>query len=91
MDDIKYLYEEKVSITRCNRGFITMVLNRETGEVWNDYFVDQNSYKIYADESIVTIPVNDIVDGLLDRIPTQGEIVAAIEKWVSEQVELWNK
>lgn len=91
MDDIKYLYQEMLSIARCNRGFITMMLDRNTGDVWNDFFVDQNSFKIYASESIVAIPIDDITYNLCDHISTQDEIVQAIQKWVFDQVGSWNK
>lgn len=66
MKCIEELYEESEEMRINNRGCIRMMLNRETEEVWNDFFVNSEDYKIYDDESIIAIPVNSIIDGASD-------------------------
>lgn len=90
MNDIKYLYTEMRNINETNRGYICMMLNRETGEAWNDYFADSTSYKIYSDSSIVKIPVDEIIIRASIRILKDTEIAEAIEKWINKEVVAWS-
>lgn len=86
---IEELYKESEEMRINNRGCIRMMLNRETGEVWNDFFVDSNNYKVYEDESIVAIPVNSIIDDASDHILTHSEIAEEIVKWIGNELEAW--
>lgn len=87
MSDIKYLYSEMERIKRNNLGFTKMMMDVETGEVWYDFFVDENSYKIYRDENIIEVPINYIIYRIADHILSNEEIAEAIEKWISKKME----
>lgn len=87
MADIKYLYKESRRIKNSNLGFTKMMMDISTGEVWNDFFVDENSYKIYRDENIIEVPIDYIIHGIADHILSNEEIAEAIEKWISKKME----
>lgn len=92
MIDIKSiaeLYKEMNEVYANDRGCIRMMLNRETEEVWNDFFVSSEDCKIYDDESIVAIPVNSIIDDASDHILTHSEIAEEIVKWIGNELETW--
>lgn len=38
-----------------NAAFATVMLNKETGEIWADEFVDCNSYIVYENPAIMKI------------------------------------
>lgn len=41
---------------RCDwRHSANIMLDKSTGEVWTDYFLDCNQYKIYHSESIISL------------------------------------
>lgn len=86
---IAELYKEMNEVYVNDRGCIRMMLNRETEEVWNDFFVDSNNYKVYEDESIVVIPVSSIIDDASDHILTHAEIAEEIIKWIENELETW--
>lgn len=83
MDKIKELYKERKEILQKNQGFVRMMVNKDTGEVWNDFFVDESSYKRYADENIIEIPVFELIMQKSDHILSDEEIVKEIERWIS--------
>lgn len=53
---------------------VRMMLNKETGETWNDFYTNENSYKIYDDPDIIEIPVTDIIAGASNHILNNGYI-----------------
>ena len=92
MIDIKSiaeLYKEMSEVYVNDRGCVRMMLNRKTVEVWNDFFVSSEDYKIYDDESIVAIPVSSIIDDASDHILTHAEIAEEIVKWIENELETW--
>ena len=85
--EIKSLYTEAINI---HRGCITMMLNRADGNVWNDFFIDTNSYKFYAAESIVKIPIDHIIYlATTDHPLEKSEIIEAIYEWCEKECALW--
>lgn len=89
IESIVELYKEMYEVYVNNSGCIRMMLNRETEEVWNDFFVSSEDYKIYEDESIVAIPVSSIIDDASDHILTHAEIADEIVKWIGNELETW--
>lgn len=66
---------------------VRMMLNKETGETWNDFYTNENSYKIYDDPDIIEIPVTDIIAGASDHILNNAEIAEAIEGWILKKIK----
>lgn len=87
MENIKELYSECESVKKNNVGMVRMMLNKETGETWNDFYTNENSYKIYDDPDIIEIPVTDIIAGASNHILNNAEIAEAIKKWILKKIK----
>lgn len=67
---------------------VRMMLNKETGETWDDFYTNENSYKIYDDPDTIEIPVTDIIAGASDHILNNAEIAEAIEGWILKKINI---
>lgn len=74
------LYEELEDWNQKGVGHCYMKLNRENGDVWNDCEVG-DSYKVYDNSDIVTIPITEIWYTCGDPMDRE-KILDSLEKWI---------
>lgn len=87
MENIKELCREFQNVIKNNLGITRMMMNAGTGEIWNDFYTNENFYKIYYDPDIIEIPVTDIITGASDHILSNAEIAEAIEGWILKKIK----
>lgn len=63
-------------------GNAVIMFHTTDGDIWTDCFTDQNSQKIYDDDAIIRVPLQDIVQtAITDHPISQKEIVEALFRW----------
>ena len=79
---IAAVYQEAEDWILNGHGGAVLMADRDNGDIWADFFVDQGSRKIYHSSSVITVPVNEIFwKASNDRPMTKAERVDAVYRW----------
>ena len=84
---VSAVYQEAEDWILNGHGGAVLMADRENGDIWADFFVDQETRKIYHSSSVVTVPVNEIFwKASNDRPLTKAERVDAIYRWYQTHI-----
>ena len=84
---IAAVYQEAEDWILNGHGGAVLMADRDNGDIWADFFVDQGSRKIYHSSSVITVPVNEIFwKASNDRPLTKAERVDAVYRWYQTHI-----
>jgi hypothetical protein len=53
-------------------GYVVMMVDFSTGEVWTDFFISENDYKVYYSDDIHHVNINQIYYDNEGRLTKEG-------------------
>lgn len=65
-----------------------LMIDSETGEVWADLFLDENTYRIYQSKSIKHIPIEEIRWNLPEGKPLSDGVLEYIQEEYGDTIKI---